>query len=610
LSPEKENWTLSYFIDFEPLGRRGQCPGGQSLLDCARELGVDIVNICGGTASCGTCKVQVVEGKVSPPSSEEQELFTPRELEEGCRLACKTTPLSDCRIHVPAESLSAPQRTQVEGMEISVRPEPPVRTCALALQPPSLEDLRADAQLISEAAFQQFHIQVDKIDISVLINLSGQVRRCKWHPFIAIKGKEIIALYPSRVRSLGMAVDLGTTKIAGYMVDMENGRILASQGIMNPQIDYGEDLIARIMHASETPTQAKALQKLVVDSLNQLACDLCAEIGAEPAQILETLIVANTAMHHLFLGLEVAQLASAPYVPTIQAALDVKARDLGLNTAPGAYVHILPNIAGFVGADHVAMLLSTEVNSTEETVLALDIGTNTEVCLSSRGRMSSVSCASGPAFEGAHIKHGMRAADGSIEYIRLTGGRIEYQTIGNKPPVGLCGSGVLDAMAELYKAGILNSDGRMGEHRRVRSVDGIREFVLLTQEELDGRREISITQKDIRELQLAKGAIQTGIRVLLENHGISEEEIDRVIIAGAFGSYINISSAISIGMLPPLPKERFRQVGNAAGMGAISALISTGKRDEARTIADQVEYIELASTPEFMHIFTQTMSLG
>ena len=601
---------MLHHIDFEPVGRRGSCSANQSLLECARQLGVDLVNLCGGAGNCNRCKVQVLEGRVSEVTDRERELFTAQELAEGYRLACRTTPLSDCKVCVPPESLTALQRTQVEGLEVPVRLDPPVRTYPVQLTPPSLEDLRADAERLLGALAQQHQLDGCTMDVAVLRDLSPQLRPGDWQASVAVRDREIVALLPSSVRLLGLAVDLGTTKIAGYLVDLASGQTLAARGIMNPQIAYGEDVVARLAYAKKSLAETARLQELVVETLNQLAADLCAEVDAEPAAIVEAVVVGNTAMHHLFLGLPVEQLALAPYVPAVQAALDVKARDVGLRIAPGAYVHLLPNIAGYVGADHVAMLLSTGVDQTDRVVLALDIGTNTEVCLVNRGMMTSVSCASGPAFEGAHVKHGMRAANGSIEHLQLVGGRVEYQTIGGEPPVGLCGSGILDALAQLYQAGVLDARGRMGEHARVRTCDGVREFVLFSEEEQGCRPAITITQKDVRELQLAKGAMHTGIQILLESQGLSEEDIDQVVIAGAFGSYINVASAVTIGMLPVLPPDRFRQVGNAAGMGAKLALISCSKRAEAQAIARRVGYIELATAPRFAQIFAQAMSIG
>ena len=602
---------MTHYIEFEPVGRRGECPVGSTLLDCARQLGVDLVSLCGGEGTCGRCKVQILAGDASEPKASEGEFLTPEELAEGYRLACQTIPWGDCKVYVPAESLSAPQRTQVEGEETSVNPEPLVRTHLVVLSPPSLDDLRADAERLLGALAQQHGAMAFTADLAALRELPTRLRGNNWQARVALRDKEIVALLPPATRPLGLAVDLGTTKIATYLVDLETGQTLACKGLMNPQISYGEDIIARLAFAKRTPSQAARLQELVVVALNQSAAEMCAEVGAEPAEIVETVVVGNTAMHHLFLRLPVEQLVRAPYVPAVGSALDIKARDLGLRIAPGGYVHLLPNIAGYVGADHVAMLLATGIHRAEGVMLALDIGTNTEICLANHGKLTSLSCASGPAFEGAHIKHGMRAADGAIEHLRLAEGRVEYQTIGGAPPVGLCGSGILDVLAQLYEAGVVDARGKLLDHPCVRGDGAEREFVLVADDELEeGRPAITFTQKDVRELQLAKGAMRTGIQVLLEVNGLAAEAIDQVLIAGAFGSYIDVESAMSIGMLPPLPAARFHQVGNAAGMGAKLALISRSKRAEAQTIASHVGYIELATVPHFAKTFAQAMYLG
>jgi uncharacterized 2Fe-2S/4Fe-4S cluster protein (DUF4445 family) len=291
--------------------------------------------------------------------------------------------------------------------------------------------------------------------------------------------------------------------------------------------------------------------------------------------------------------------------------VEVKAADLGLQTAAGAYVYLLPNIAGFVGADHVAVLLATEAGRAEGPVLALDIGTNTEVSLIYKGKITATSCASGPAFEGGHIKYGMRAAAGAIERLRITGDSVQYQTINNAPPVGICGSGILDALAQLYLAKAVDEGGRIDKsHPRVRTYKGQREFVLVSKEERKGKPAITITQHDVRELQLGKAAIRAGIQVLLETNDCPEGEIKQVIIAGAFGTYIDVASAVAIGMLPSLPLNRFRQAGNAAGTGAKLALVSLKQRAEAQAVASRVSYIELASAPNFNQTFTQASYLG
>ena len=606
-------------IDFEPVGRRGECPAGLSLLEAAQRLGVDLVSLCGGKGTCHRCKVQVLSGSVSPPTENEKSYLSSQELESGYRLACQTHPLGDCKLGVPTESLTAPQRTQVEGWEVAVSPEPPVRAYRLELTPPSMDDLSADARRLLETLYRQHQVRCFTIDLEALRTLSPQLRSGKWQAQASVRGDEVVAVSPWPSRQLGLAVDIGTTKIAGYLLDLDTGETLAARGIMNPQIASGEDVISRIAGVQESPSAGAKLQRLVVNSLSQLMVDLCAEIEAEADEILAIVVVGNTAMHHLLLRLPVAQLALSPFLPAISEALDIKARDLGLRIAPGAYVHLLPNIAGFVGADHVAMLLATGVWQTSVVTLALDIGTNTEVALVSDGKIASVSCASGPAFEGAHIKDGMRAAPGAIERLRLVGNTVEYQTIGGAPPVGLCGSGILDAVAQLYLAGVLNARGRMGDHPRVRGVKGQREFVLVSEGEMaewgwqagqEGRPAITITQHDVRELQLAKGAIRTGIQVLLEATGRAAPEIEQVIIAGAFGSYIDVDSAIAIGMFPPLPPGCFRQVGNAAGMGAKLALISQNQRVAAQRIANRVRYIELTTAPHFTQTFIDATCIG
>ncbi|MBN1177925.1 MAG: DUF4445 domain-containing protein [Anaerolineae bacterium] len=599
---------MTYHIDFQPVGRRGECPAGLSLLECARRLGVDLVNICGGAGTCGRCIVQVLEGTLSPPTPGEGKFLSPEALAEGYRLACRATPLSHCKVRVPPESLTTPQRTQVEGEETSIEPDPPVRSYLVTLAPPSIEDLRPDAERLLDALAEQHGVAATQVELAVLRDISPCLRDSHWQVRAVVReGRNVVALLPPEARPLGLAVDVGTTKVAAYLMDMESGRTLAARGIMNPQIAYGEDVVARMTYASQDPDQARRLQSLVIDALNHTAAEMATEVGVQPSDIVETVIVGNTAIHHLILKLPVTQLARAPYVPAVDAALDLKACELGLHIAPGGTVHLLPNIAGYVGADHVSMLLATGVTQAEGVVLAIDIGTNTEVCLVNHGRLTSLSCASGPAFEGAHIKHGMRAASGAIERVRFVDGRLEYQTIGGTPPVGLCGSGILDVLAQLYQAGIVNRGGRMQlDHPQARETDGEREFVLVE----GGRRPaITFTQKDVRELQLAKGAMRTGIQVLLEVNGLVAEDIDQVVIAGAFGTYIDVASAIAIDMLPRLPLERFRQVGNAAGMGAKLALISRSKRAEAQAIAARVDYVELASAPNFMKAFAQSMYL-
>ena len=598
-------------IDFQPVGRRGESSGESTLLVAARQMGVGLSGICGGHGKCRACKVKILEGKVSDLSPSERETFTAEQLQDGWRLACQAHPASDCRVHVPPESMTTPQRTQVEGMDIQVPPEPSVQTYRIRLQESTLSNVRADDESLMQTLNREHGLSCTRADVEMLRGFSPLLRAWEWKCQAAVAGDEIIGVFPWQSPALGMAVDLGTTKIAGYLIDLKEGKTLASKGVMNPQISYGEDIISRIQATLSSPTAGADMQRAAVEALNQLASDLCGEAGVAVSDMVDAVIVSNTAMHHLLLRLPVKQLVLAPFVPAVSRALDCKARDVGLGFASGAYVHFLPNIAGFVGGDHVAMLLATMEAKPKGLVMALDIGTNTEVSLIDGENLSSVSCASGPAFEGYHIGHGMRAARGAIEKVRIENGAIRIQTIDDAPPAGLCGSGVLDAMAQLHLAGIVDGSGRMlDNHPRVRDGQEYREFVLVEQGESGAPMTVSLTQHDVRELQLAKAAIRTGIQVLLATNGRTEQELDQVIIAGAFGSYIDVASAVAIGMMPNLPLERFRQVGNAAGMGAKMALISSSQRKKAQALASRVKYVELGSAPSFSEIFLNACSLS
>ena len=594
-------------IEFEPVGRRGDCPENESLLDSARRLDVDIVRLCNGVGTCGRCKVQIVAGEVSPITDKEKEILTKKEVGLKYRLACLTRPLGSVKVHVPPESLTAPQRTQVEGLELDVAPSPSFQSVNVELAPPTIEKQTADETNLLNALNSAGAV-ARNFDLEALRRMPPLLRSEKWRARAAIRNGEVIAVEKASTRWCGMAVDIGTTKIAVYLVDMESGKTLASRGLMNPQISYGEDVVSRISSASRSVENAEKLQALLVDALNETIASLCAEAGVERSGVVDAVIVGNTAIHHLFLKLPVLQLGLAPYVPALRAEIDVKARDLGLDIAAGAYVHLLPNIAGYVGADHVAMILGTRLADASGVTLAIDIGTNTEICLNYRGEMASVSCASGPAFEGAHIKHGMRAALGAIEHVNISDGQPTIQTIGGEPPAGICGSGLLDAAAQMLLNGVMDRSGKILPHSCVRvREDGMKEFVLA---ERPGKEDITISQKDIRELQLAKAAIRLGIRALAEEMDITESEIDEVIIAGAFGTFIDVQSAITIGMLPPLERERFRQVGNAAGTGARLALVSLDERIQAAATASRIRYVELASIPEFNQKFAESSYFG
>ncbi|MGD9115574.1 MAG: ASKHA domain-containing protein [Dehalococcoidia bacterium] len=601
----------TYNIKFEPLGLSGRCRADQSLLACAQDAGIGIISLCGGKGNCQSCRVQIMEGGFSEPTANEFKAYSRQEIKEGWRLACQTYPTGDGKVGIPPASLTTTQRVQTEGQEVSVKPEPAVKPYQLKLKAPTLKNALADGDRLLKALKSQHKLKSDTIDIGVLSQLSPKLRKWDWQCRASVRDKEVIAVGPWPGRQLGLAVDLGTSKISGYLVDLDSGRTLASQGASNPQIAYGEDIISRIAYATQSAAKAAQLQKLIVRALNKMAAELCAGVKARAGDIVDAVLVGNTAMHHLMAGLSVKQLAVSPFVPAVSRAIDIKASRLGLKFAPGAYLHLPPNIAAFVGADHTAVLLATLKDNMAMNI-AIDIGTNTEVSLINGEQITTTSCASGPAFEGWHIKDGMRAASGAIEKVRIVDGRVEYQTIDDKPAIGICGSGILDAVAQLHRAGVLAEGGNMDpKHPRVRQGEKYLEFVLVDKKEQnDVPRSIVVTQADVREIQLAKAAIRTGIQALLEANGDKEQQIKKVIIAGAFGTYIDVSSAITIGMLPALPLERFEQVGNAAGTGARLALISARKRAAAQKTISRVNYVELAGVPGFNRTFMQASYLG
>lgn len=593
-------------IIFQPLGRRGEIPVGVSVLEAARRLGVGLSGVCGGLGVCATCRVVIppeYQSALSPPTDTERQRLGEEALASGVRLACRAFIQGPLQVLIPPESLTASQRTQVEGRQTPVSPDLAVTVRDLHLQPPTLSDPRSDAERIRDSLGRSI-----RIDLEVLRQAPLPLREWGWASRAVIRDDEVVALLPPGTPLLGVAIDLGTTKLAGYLLNLDTGETLASLGAMNPQLAYGEDVMARITYALQEPDGAARLQQAAADGLNQLIQDLCKQAGVQPEHIVEAVVVGNTAMHHLFLGLPTRPLGLAPYVPVESAPMDVRARQVGLRLAPGANVHLLPNVAGFVGADHVAAILATRMDEAAHPALLLDIGTNTEICLAVDGKLFSCSAASGPAFEGAHIRFGMRAAPGAIERVRIIEGKVYCETVEDQPPIGICGSGILDAVAELRRAGLLNGRGAWAAHSPPTPESGS-DFVLVPAETSGLGRAITISRKDVGEIQLAKAAIAAGWQILLEEAGVPESELTRVLVAGAFGTYIDIAHAVYIGLLPRLPLERFEQVGNVAGTGARMALLSRAERARAAQIARRVRYVELTIHPSFRERFARALLL-
>ena len=596
-----------YRIDLEPIGRRIEVAAGTNLLEAAQQAGIDLVAACGGIGICGTCRVRQVTGQLSPGSLVEEEQLRPEELAEGYRLACQLEVTGDMRVEIPPESLVASQRVQVEGQDVEITLDPSVLPFDVALEPPGLYDLRSDLTRVNQALSEADYPPI-RADLAVLDSLSQFLRSHDWKARLAIRpdanATYLVTALPEGAPLLGLAVDMGSTKLAVYLVDLSSGVTLAKSGVMNPQISFGEDVVSRIAFANKGEDNRRLLQTRLVETLNQSAAELCKTAAVRMEQIVDAVVVGNTAMHHFLCHLPVSQLGAAPYVPAVSEALDVRASELGLAIAPGAFVHLPANIAGYVGGDHVAVLLTTRSYSPEKTLVAVDIGTNTEISLLHGGQIYSCSCASGPAFEGAHIHDGMRAAPGAIERVRISEKDVQVTTIGNTAPAGICGTGILNAISEMLEWNVLDRRGVFNrQDGRVRLYHNKPEFVLAK----GAGRDIVVTRQDVSEIQLAKGAIRSGIELLLQEAGIPAEAVDDWIVAGAFGTYLDLSSALRVGMFPNMPLERFHQVGNAAGVGAKQMLLSVHKRRQATQLARQSYYVELTTHPDFTRTFMETM---
>ncbi len=580
-------------------------------MDIARDAGIGIATICGGKGQCGKCKVRL-EGKVSPMTAAESKYLTSDEIAAGYRMACQAFPEGEVVVYVPLTTATQAQKLQTSGRELTVELDPAVRKHFLELAPPSLDDHRSDLKRVSDALKKKTGKDILQVSQGVLTRLARILRDSDWRVTAIVRNSELMAVEPRDTQNnlYGLAVDLGTTKIAVYLVDLNMGRTVGAAGAMNPQTEYGEDVISRIKYVVDEPNGREVMRDTVLAVINQAASDLCSRHKISQDEVYETAIVGNTCMHHLILGLPVKQLGLNPFIPVTVDPLSPNAVDVGLPGASGAGSYFPSLIGGFVGSDHLAMLLASGVPEAEGNVLAVDIGTNTEVALKTEKGIVSCSTASGPAFEGARIKCGMRASAGAVDkvFIDPATGQVTCGTIGGAQPVGICGSGTLDAVAEMLDAGILSDKGKMRDAPGIRKGEGGLRELFVAPGATDGC-DVVVTQQDVVEIQLAKGAIRAGVEVLLDHGGLSPADISRVVLAGAFGTYIDVTSALAIGMFPKLPEERFEQVGNAAGAGVTAMLESCALRSQADVLAGQIEYLELTSYPDFSRYFAHALRL-
>ena len=605
----------SLTVRFYPSGNTAKVPRGIKLLQAAEFAGVNLRFPCGGKGRCGKCKVVFQQGAPTPTSTE-QNILNETELYQGYRLGCTATIDEDATIVIP-DSLRT-GKVLTTGTSRSVARKPGISKIFAEIPEPTVDDLRSDLCRLLDA--MNAGVSQSCIDPRAISNLGSMMRSSGFKVTGVFADGEPIAFEPGDTTDtlFGVAIDIGTTTIAAYLLDLNTAEQVSVASAMNPQAQVGDDVISRISYTMENSDGLEKLRSSVVEIINKLLVELAEDAEITTDSIYEMTVVGNTCMSHLFLGLDPQYLAMAPYVPVISRSLCIDARQAGLDINPFGRVYILPNIAGYVGADSVGVVLASAINEKDELTLAVDIGTNGEIVLGSKSRMVACSTAAGPAFEGAHISHGMRAAQGAIDAVWIDDGNIGYSTIGGAKSSGICGSGLLDAIVCMVNAGILESSGRIVDSEevpeefsllseKVQAGERGNEFLLVTADESSTGEPIVVTQRDVREVQLAKGAIAAGIQTLMAQLGIGADDLDKVILAGAFGNYVRKESAISSGMIPNVPLSKIHSVGNAAGEGAKLALISTDIRHDADRIAESIEYIELTTDMAFQERFADAL---
>jgi uncharacterized 2Fe-2S/4Fe-4S cluster protein (DUF4445 family) len=605
-----EKRRKTWHINFQPSGKGLDVEDQSSLLAAVRRVDIALSATCGGQGKCGQCRVNIKKGSAPPFTETEARLLSRKSLEEGQRLACQIPVMGDMDIDIPQDALATRTRLQLHGTGQAVALHPHVSSCLIPVILPSREDSRSDFKRIADALQLAKGPAEYTAGPEVVRQLPAALRQGRQHLTAYLRANELIGLSPPDHAPLGVAIDLGTTNIAAALVDLQTGQELDAQGKQNPQIRFGGDLISRLTHANASAGNAAMLAMNVREALDELLGQLVAAAGASRSQITDLCIVGNTAMIHLLLEFPVAQLAGAPYVAATHTALDIRAATLGLNTAPGAMVHIPGNIGGFVGGDHVSMILASRLDRTDHIALGIDIGTNSEIALYSpvNGALTSCSCASGPAFEGGHTHCGMTAEKGAIEKVHIHDDHVALTTIDNAPPRGICGSGIIDILAELRRNAIVNRNGLLDKkHPLVRQGASGPEVVLVRAARNGRAQDIVLTQKDISEIQLAKGAIRAGMETLLAVTQTSTSAVAEVMVAGAFGSYLNLDSVRAIGMFPDFANARLHQIGNAALEGAKMILLSKEERAQAAKILEASRHLETSTNKDFARRFAKAI---
>jgi uncharacterized 2Fe-2S/4Fe-4S cluster protein (DUF4445 family) len=630
-------------IVFTPSGKRGRFEIGTPVLQAARSLGVDIDSVCGGRAICGRCQVTLSEGEfakhgivsrpdhLSPVNRVELRYEEKRGLRPGRRLSCQAQLLGDVVIDVPADSQVHKQVVRKRADARVIAMNPATRLYYVEVDEPDMHHPSSDLERVHAALKSQWGLAGLTTDLAIIRDLQKVLRQGEWKITCAVHhrlpggGAGITAIWPGfHDRIHGLAIDIGSTTVAAHLCSLSTGEVLASAGVMNPQIRFGEDLMSRVSYVMMNPGGDREMTSAIREAINTLARDVAALAETEVTDILELAVVGNPVMHHLFLGIDPTELGGAPFALATGLAITTRASELDLKLNPGARLYMLPCIAGHVGADSAGVVLSESPHLSDELMLLVDVGTNAEIVLGNRQRLLACSSPTGPAFEGAQISCGQRAAPGAIERVRIDRDTLEprYKVIGsdlwsNEPGfeqavaatgvTGICGSGIIEVVAEMFLSGIINQDGlidgsQMARSSRIRPSGRTFSYAIR-----DGEPAIAITQNDVRAIQLAKAALYAGTRLLMDKLGV--DAVDTIRLAGAFGSHIDTTYAMVLGLIPDCPLDRVQSAGNAAGTGARIALLNTEGRDEIEQVVRRIEKIETAVEPLFQHHFVEAMAI-
>ncbi|MGY8906829.1 MAG: ASKHA domain-containing protein [Pseudomonadales bacterium] len=632
--------TDDALVVFTPSGKRGRFPVGTPLLQAARYLNVDIDSVCGARGICGRCQIFVSEGEfakfgitstadsLEPITAPELKFAERRELKPGRRLSCHTKVLNDIVVDVPAESQVHHQMVRKDAEHHDIDINPLVRLYYVEVQEPDMHDPSGDLRRLLNALEADWQLLNLSYDVALLATIQPILRAGNWGVTVAVRqGEQIVALWPGlKDRIFGVAVDVGSTTIAAHLCNLSSGEVVASSGVMNPQIRFGEDLMSRVSYVMMNPGGEVDMTNAVREAINGLVTDLVKQAECETADLLEITFVANPIMHHLLLGINPIELGGAPFALATDMAVNILARDMGVNLNPQARAYLLPCIAGHVGADTAGMVLAEEPYNHDEMTLLVDVGTNAEIVLGNRHRLVACSSPTGPAFEGAQISCGQRAAAGAIERIRIDPVTLEprfqviscelwsdeegFDTAIEKTGItGICGSGIIEVVAEMYLAGVITQDGVVdgslaATNPRIQP-DG-RTFSYEIMPSTETRGAVKIMQNDIRAIQLAKAALYAGVKLLMQYQQV--DKVDRIRFAGAFGSHIDVKYAMVLGLIPDCALNEVSSAGNAAGTGARIALLNEASRAEIEQVVRSIEKIETAVEPDFQQLFIDAMA--